>query len=354
MKLLYIIFIASILLPFANADIVINEIMYDPAGQPERDHEWIEIYNSGDEEVDLEGWRFFENNNNHRLALEQGDDMLIESNESIVIVQDTEAFLEDYEDYEGTILDSSFSLNNGEYIALRDSDGEIADEVEYSNEWGDDEEGFSLELRHPDLNNEMGENWGSSENESGTPGEQNSIFDEGVDAFMEQEINLRLGWNLMSSYLVPNDLNLEVIFEDLIQEGSLILVKDGNGRFFSPIGDFNNIEAWNPQEAYYVKVNERTSLTIEGEEMINPEIELTMGWNHIAYPSDQRYDMEGVIENVLQQPLIEEEQLEILKDGKGRFFIPRWNFYNIPRMYPGEGYMMKVTENTTIDFSQIG
>ena len=336
-----------------NADVVINEIMYNPSGS-DNNHEWIEIYNDGNEEINLDDWRFNEADSDHRLTLEQGENMLIEPDEYILIVQNTGTFLEDHEDYEGKILDSSFSLSNaGEYLALKNSDGEIMDEVEYSNEWGNGEQGFSLELIHPNLDNEIGENWDSSENEGGTPGEQNSIFDEGVNDFIMQEINLRSGWNLISSYIIPNDLNLEIIFETLIEEENLILVKDENGRFFSPIGDFNNIGDWNPQEAYYVKVSEETSFIIEGEETINLEIELNEGWNNIAYPLNQAYSMEEIIENVLQ-PLIEEEQLELLKNGIGRFFIPRWNFNNIPEMNPGNGYMIKVTENTTIDFSQIG
>ena len=278
--------------------------------------------------------------------------MLIFPEEYIIIADNGNTFLEDYEDYEGSVLDSSFSLSNqGEFLALMDSEDDFMDEVNYTAEWGEDEQGFSLELVNPNLDNNRGNDWGSSENEGGTPGEQNSIFI-GVEELIEHEINLNEGWNLISSYLVPNDLNLEVIFDTLIQEGSLILVKNENGRFFSPIGDFNNIGEWNPQESYYVKVNEETSFIIEGE-MANTEIELTIGWNNIAYPLNQRHNMENIIENVLQ-PLIEEEQLEILKDGDGKFFLPRWNYNGILRMYPGKGYMIKVTENATIDFSQIG
>jgi len=345
MKSILIFSICLFLLPFVSADIVINEIMYNPSGA-DNNHEWIEIYNNGDEEINLEGWRFFEADSNHRLILEQGDNMIISNDEYIVIVQDTNTFLEDYEGYEGTILDSSFSLNNnGEFIAMRNSDGDIADEVEYSSEWGGGN-GISLELINSNLDNNVGDNWGSSENEGGTPGEQNSIFER--QELLEQIIRLNRGWNLISSYLIPNNLNIENIFNPLVQEGNLILVKDGNGRFFSPIANFNNIPEWEPQKAYYVKVNRDTSFIIEGLEFVNPEIQLIQGWNYISYPDNETRDMDNIIEEVLA-PLIEEEQLDILKDGRGRFFIPRWNFNNIPRMHPGKGYMIKVIEDCIIE-----
>ena len=40
---------------FVQADVVINEIMYNQPGQ-EEDLEYIELYNSGDTDVDVSGW----------------------------------------------------------------------------------------------------------------------------------------------------------------------------------------------------------------------------------------------------------------------------------------------------------
>jgi hypothetical protein len=38
------------------ADVVINEVFYDPLWTPDNDHEWIELYNTSGSAVDLGGW----------------------------------------------------------------------------------------------------------------------------------------------------------------------------------------------------------------------------------------------------------------------------------------------------------
>ena len=59
-KILFIIF-SLLLIPFANAELVINEIMYNPSGA-DGGHEWIEFFNSGFDDINLDGYSFFENN----------------------------------------------------------------------------------------------------------------------------------------------------------------------------------------------------------------------------------------------------------------------------------------------------
>ncbi len=46
-----VIFISS----FLNANVIINEIMFNPSGND--DFEWIEIYNSNSNSIPLDGWK---------------------------------------------------------------------------------------------------------------------------------------------------------------------------------------------------------------------------------------------------------------------------------------------------------
>ena len=165
----------------------------------------------------------------------------------------------------------------------------------------------------------------------------------------QQEIQLNVGWNLISSYLTPYYTDIEAIFGPLARKGNLLMVKDENARFFTPDYEFNNIPEWNSQEAYNVKVKIPVTLTIRGEEHINTRIELHEGWNFIAYPLSESHDMDYIIENVLN-PL--GNNLNIIKNGKGKFYIPRSHFNNIDEMRPGEGYMINVYEDDVIDFGE--
>ncbi|RLJ08805.1 MAG: hypothetical protein DRP13_01955 [Candidatus Aenigmatarchaeota archaeon] len=120
--------------------IFISEIMYNPK-KNDKGREWIEIYNPG-EPVNVSKWRLYEGGTNHKLKLIKGS-LLIENNAYAVICDNFTAFLHDYPDFSGTLIDSSFSLkNSGEYLALKTSPkGEIIDESNYT---GVAEEGFSI------------------------------------------------------------------------------------------------------------------------------------------------------------------------------------------------------------------
>jgi hypothetical protein len=123
--------------------VIINEVMYNPQGK-EADREWIEIYNNSSSTVNLTNWKFFENDTNHGLYLEQGN-INLEPFEYAVIVQDKTEFLKDYHDYSGTILRASFSLNDSEILSLKNN-SLIIDTLDYSSNYGAQDNGYSLQL----------------------------------------------------------------------------------------------------------------------------------------------------------------------------------------------------------------
>jgi DNA/RNA endonuclease YhcR with UshA esterase domain len=112
----------------ADSDIVISEIgAYEPS-----DHEWVEIYNKGNEPADLTGWKFFEDSTNHGLTAYQGD-FIIEPGEYAIIADAAANFKIDYPDFTGTILDSSWTTLNedGEALALKNKKLEIIENFTY-------------------------------------------------------------------------------------------------------------------------------------------------------------------------------------------------------------------------------
>lgn len=128
-----------------EAALIINEIMYDPAGS-DGTREWIEIYNDGSGALDLANYKFFEANTNHGLALIQGSQSLSAGGYA-VIVNDSAAFLTDWPSFTGTIFDSSFSLNNtGEALAIKDDSGNITNQYTYDAALGASDDGNTLQL----------------------------------------------------------------------------------------------------------------------------------------------------------------------------------------------------------------
>ncbi|MFH1979247.1 MAG: lamin tail domain-containing protein [Patescibacteria group bacterium] len=128
------------------AGVVINEIMYDLEGS-DSGREWIEISNFGDMDIDISGWKLYENETNHKISSSDLDILIIPAGGYAVITDNYGKFFLDWPDFNGLVFDSAFSLNNtvGEGLVIRDSELNDVDNVFYSPEWGANGDGNSLQ-----------------------------------------------------------------------------------------------------------------------------------------------------------------------------------------------------------------
>ncbi len=183
------------LCPFVvNGQVYVSEIMYDVEGT-DSSREWMEIFNSGSESVDLSGWKLFENDTNHKINLfdEEGD-FVVPSYGYAVIVDNPTKFLEDWPDFSGIIFNSAFSLkNSGEEVILRGAELNDIDSVFYDVELGANGDGNSLQK----INNL----W---EAELPTPGEQNSSEEVVLDEEENESVSELV--SIDSEYIQPEDL----------------------------------------------------------------------------------------------------------------------------------------------------
>lgn len=153
--------------------LVINEIHYNPGPDDDGDAEFLELYNSGDEAVDLGGLSF----TGFDLTFEPGT--IIGAGEyaivapSVALAQSTWGITPIAEFAGGGIS------GGGELIQLLAADGSVIDEVNYLDEspWTPvpDGNGPSLELTDWALDNSLAGNWGSSVG-APTPAAENSIY----------------------------------------------------------------------------------------------------------------------------------------------------------------------------------
>lgn len=163
----------------------------------------------------------------------------------------------------------------------------------------------------------------------------------GLDAppLVRQTLQLHYGWNLVSLRVTPEEQNVVNLVAPLLEAGVLLFVKDGSGRFYAPEFGYSNIPFWDLQRGYFIKVSEDTSLTIEGEEIeFDRAISLHDGWQVIAYYPDYALSPQRAFERI-------QESIDMVKDGSGRFYIPRHGFNNMPDMSEGKGYFIKFQGN---------
>lgn len=126
-----------------HADVIISEIMYNPAGSdsdptatPPFNREWVEIYNTGEEVVDLSGWQFGDSQDN-TWATPFPDQTMIAPGAVLVVTGDGASFSAQWGSTVRRIEVADFpNLANNpsatdEIAALRDASGVIRDIVNY-------------------------------------------------------------------------------------------------------------------------------------------------------------------------------------------------------------------------------
>ncbi len=159
-----------IIVKSVSGNMIINEIMYDFPGS-DTNHEWIEIYNNGNESVNISGWKFYEDDTNHGLELKNGS-FLINATSYAIIAEDAATFLLDYPTFNSTLIDSSFSLiHSEENISLKNKSLAIVETITYNPSWGANGNNKTLERINPSKNE-----WDESIDYGGTPGKLNSLY----------------------------------------------------------------------------------------------------------------------------------------------------------------------------------
>lgn len=176
--------------PAASGQVVVSEIMYNPASYeggigpdaPPNQTEWLELYNAGDKEVALAGW-FLQDEDGKTVGLP--DSATIKPGEAVVLIPGTQT-VGDFQKAWGkgfqvfplkgwtegddplSNLANSPSETN-EILTLRDKAGEVIDEVNYDDEddWpSDSPHGASIVLQPGKLDadkNDEGRSWSRAE-----------------------------------------------------------------------------------------------------------------------------------------------------------------------------------------------
>lgn len=165
-------------------NVVINEIHYNPSPLQGDDeiYEFIELYNAGENTVDLSGYHFTEG-----ITFTFPDGTIIQPGEYIVVACTSSTYQgRGYQVFQW----SAGRLDNaGETITLADRYGNVIDTVTYGDAfpWPSEPDGNgpSLSLINPSSDNSQPENWKSSFIVGGTPGRYNWAGDVNKDGFVD-------------------------------------------------------------------------------------------------------------------------------------------------------------------------
>lgn len=135
--------VSSTLPQLGDFSLRINEILYDAPGSDE-DKEWIEIYHTGGDPVDLTRLFFEENKTKHKIEFFSGTTTL-QYGDYAVIAENPEEFLKSNYKFPGNLFRSAMSLSNsGEELNITDGKKTYSS-ITYSPVWGGKGDGKSLQ-----------------------------------------------------------------------------------------------------------------------------------------------------------------------------------------------------------------
>ncbi|MBT3207572.1 MAG: T9SS type A sorting domain-containing protein [Bacteroidetes bacterium] len=158
---------------------------------------------------------------------------------------------------------------------------------------------------------------------------------------LSQQIPLRDGWGIFSTYLEPLENNFDSIFADL--DTNLIEVSDEFGNTYYPDSSNNSLDSITIGEAYEINVDDADTLTITGLPIIPEETELLIdsGWSMVGYLRQNIDDVVEVMASI-------HDDILIVKNEVGIVYWPEYYVYQFEKLTPGRGYDIKMQD--TIPF----
>ena len=206
-------------------NVVINEINYNSADDF-NPGDWVELYNSGELDLDLSGWVFKDDNDDHGFTIPEETTLI--NNSYLIIARDPNLFNANFQTTAQILGPFDFGLSaGGDEVRIFDHDGILKDSVSYddSSPWPiePDGNGPTLELVSPDLDNTLADSWISSQ-DFGSPGEENSAslaYENSKQILPEQNSLLKAYPNPFNGrisipYQIARSEKLDIVIYDIV------------------------------------------------------------------------------------------------------------------------------------------
>jgi len=160
-------------------------------------------------------------------------------------------------------------------------------------------------------------------------------------ATFQQQIALQSGWSGISSWLIPENTNMETLLSEI--SGQVEMIMDMND-FFIPEGSSGNLATWDYKSGYCIKTSSNIVLNING---INPgdrTIILSAGWNLLPVLSAEPVLLSQIFEGNL-------DKIIVIKDAVGlNVFWPSENIVSLQVLNSGQAYLVKTSEGFIVNF----
>ena len=150
------------------------------------------------------------------------------------------------------------------------------------------------------------------------------------------------GWNSMSSYLTPENPDVETMFASFVD--NLDIFRNLT-QVYWPDGNFNTIGNYDNQSAYVLRLNEAVNYPLMGSGLADRVLTLeNAGWHFMPVISECSVSIEELFGDQLSKVIIIQELIGV------NMYWPGMSIYTLTELQPGKAYSIKISEATTVEF----
>jgi hypothetical protein len=154
-----------------------------------------------------------------------------------------------------------------------------------------------------------------------------------------QTINLEAGWQGISSFVEPDETNIELLFLPI--EDQVEILSDNQGVYW-PEESINTLGAWSNTTGYNIKMNADATLIIDGT-IRYPKQSLTInpGWTYLPVSSSCAINVEEIFGSI--------PSITLIKDMAGSgVYLPEYGVNNLETIEPGKAYQIYNDSGTPV------
>ena len=151
------------------------------------------------------------------------------------------------------------------------------------------------------------------------------------------------GWSGLSSFVVPDNPDIETLFSPL--QDNLIMLYNLQG-IYLPSQGVNTLGKWDSQSGYVAKFNQETNFELSGQLVENGMLSLNSGWNLIPVLSTCPVIVETLFENL---------DVVVVKEVAGwKLYWPDAAIITLDELLPGKAYFVLMNSPGEITFPECG
>jgi hypothetical protein len=161
-----------------------------------------------------------------------------------------------------------------------------------------------------------------------------------------QQIYLQRGWNMVSSYIMPDVIDVVLVLGGI--QNNVTMVTNNQGNVYWPSLAIDEIGRWNFHEGYQVYMENPDTLVISGIQQLPEEttISLSQGWNLTSNLLEQPYPIEDALQSI-------QHAIQIVSDNSGHIFWPETGINTIGHMKPGQGYKIFLKSDAELSYPSV-